>query len=264
MSSGALFFANLAGTFAVYSLPIFIYRYAIEKKPVEKKLALEITIIYAIIAFVIMAVIMYALGSGAPRYAILLWAFVNYMVLKSGGSNEYTVSAKTAAAEPEKVDAPVQSSPAAPMQEATVNEDHAKDSAELLYQLQHQPEPKSAPAPTTTQALAKRYPTSAKIIIGVLLCCVVAAGLVCYNVGEKNGSATASQEASEEGWAYYIGFVDGINNGVSVGGTNSDEAIAALSAENLHSSIKSGSSISDVRRTLKENGYSCTFGTSVN
>ena len=77
--------ANLLVTVAVYSLPIIIYRFAIRKKPVEKKKAKRITIIYGIIAFILMSILIFAAnGEGAAGGAILLWSLVNYRVLVGG------------------------------------------------------------------------------------------------------------------------------------------------------------------------------------
>lgn len=79
-----LFFSLLI-TITIYSVPIFVYRYAIIKQPVEKSRAKKITIIYAAIAFVVMSFLLYAVnGSGAAGGAIVLWSLVNYGVLTGG------------------------------------------------------------------------------------------------------------------------------------------------------------------------------------
>ena len=76
---------SLLVTIAIYSLPIIIYRYAILKHPVDGKTAKKITIIYGIIAFLIMAVVLYVLnGNAAPGAAIILYSWINYLVLKGG------------------------------------------------------------------------------------------------------------------------------------------------------------------------------------
>ena len=78
-----VYLLDFAITFLVYSLPIIIYRYAINKAPVAKKLALKITVIYAICAGIVMAVILYNVnGRTTPGAALLLWSIVNYNVLK--------------------------------------------------------------------------------------------------------------------------------------------------------------------------------------
>jgi len=76
---------SLIVTILVYSLPIFIFRYAIRKEPLEKKKAKKITILYGICAFIIMSALIFAInGSGAAGGAILLWSWVNYRVLTGG------------------------------------------------------------------------------------------------------------------------------------------------------------------------------------
>ena len=76
---------SLLITIAIYSVPIIIYRYGIVKKPVEKARAKKITIIYGIIAFIVMSALIFVInGSGAAGGAILLWSWVNYKVLTGG------------------------------------------------------------------------------------------------------------------------------------------------------------------------------------
>lgn len=75
---------SLVITIAVYSLPIIIYRYAIKKQPLPEKKAKKITIIYAIVAFFVMAILL----GGAPGGAIILWSFVNYKVLTTSNKND--------------------------------------------------------------------------------------------------------------------------------------------------------------------------------
>ena len=72
-------------TIVVYTLPILIYRCAIRKRPVEKKKAKWIAIIYGICITVIMIVIIYALGGEVETgYAAILWSCVNYAILTGG------------------------------------------------------------------------------------------------------------------------------------------------------------------------------------
>lgn len=69
-------------TVGIYSLPIIIYRYGILQHPVEKGKAKKITIIYGVIAFLVMTVIAVAVnGNGAAGGAIFLWSWVNYKIL---------------------------------------------------------------------------------------------------------------------------------------------------------------------------------------
>ena len=76
---------SLMVTIAIYSLPIFIYRYAVKKEPVERRKAKKITIIYGICAVIVMIVLMSAInGSGTIGGAIFLWSWVNYRVLIGG------------------------------------------------------------------------------------------------------------------------------------------------------------------------------------
>ena len=83
---------SLILTIAIYSLPIFIYRYAILKEPLPQKKAKTVTIVYAVIAFIVMQLIKYAINgenSSAPSSgAIVIWSFVNYKVLTGGESKK--------------------------------------------------------------------------------------------------------------------------------------------------------------------------------
>lgn len=79
---------SLLITILVYSVPIIVYRYGITKQPVDKSRAKKITIIYGIIAFIVMSVLITLLnGSGAAGGAILVWSWINYKVL-TGGKNK--------------------------------------------------------------------------------------------------------------------------------------------------------------------------------
>ena len=83
---------SLILTIVIYSLPIFIYRYVILREPLPQKKARIITIVYAVIAFIVMQLIKYAIdgaGSSAPSNGtIVIWSFVNYRVLIGGVSNK--------------------------------------------------------------------------------------------------------------------------------------------------------------------------------
>lgn len=78
------FILSLIFTIAIYSFPIIIYRYAIKKQPIPEKKAKKITIIYGIIAFIVMAVLL----GGAPGSAIILWSTVNYKMLTKPSKND--------------------------------------------------------------------------------------------------------------------------------------------------------------------------------
>ncbi len=76
---------SLILTVAIYSLPIIIYRYGIRKRPMERRAAKRLTIIYGIAAFFVMTLIVTALGGTASvGGAIFLWSFVNYSMLTRG------------------------------------------------------------------------------------------------------------------------------------------------------------------------------------
>lgn len=76
---------DLLITIAIYSVPIIIYRYSIIKHPVAKAKAKKITIIYGVIAFIVMSILIVAInGNGAAGGAILLWSWINYRILVNG------------------------------------------------------------------------------------------------------------------------------------------------------------------------------------
>ena len=79
---------SLLITVLIYSVPIMVYRYGILKKPVERKKAKIITIAYAFVAFLVMAVILSARGMGAPGGAIVLWSYINYSMLTKGNNKD--------------------------------------------------------------------------------------------------------------------------------------------------------------------------------
>ena len=82
---------SLIATIVVYSLPIIIYRYAIRKAPLPVKKAKSVTIIYAVIGFIVMSVLCYLLnGHVALGGGLLLWSFVNYKMLSSRKQNKTT------------------------------------------------------------------------------------------------------------------------------------------------------------------------------
>lgn len=75
---------SLLLTVAVYSLPIFIYRWCIRKYPVEQKKAKIIAIVYGICAFIVMSVIMFFLNGEVAGAAVFLWSWINYKVMIGG------------------------------------------------------------------------------------------------------------------------------------------------------------------------------------
>ena len=82
-------FLSLLITIVVYSLPIFFYRFAIRRAPVEKKKAKKITLIYGACALVVMIFIVAAINKGGTvGGAIVLWSWVNYRMLISGQKQE--------------------------------------------------------------------------------------------------------------------------------------------------------------------------------
>lgn len=80
---------SLLITIALYSLPIIIYRYAIRRRPVGRKAAKIIAIVYGVVALIVMSVIlMITNGSAVSSGPIVFWSFVNYWMLKSGAQDE--------------------------------------------------------------------------------------------------------------------------------------------------------------------------------
>lgn len=76
---------SLFMTIMIYSFPIYFYRFAIRKKPVEKKKAKKITIIYGIIAYIVMSLILIVQSGHVARGSIVFWSFVNYLMLSIKG-----------------------------------------------------------------------------------------------------------------------------------------------------------------------------------
>lgn len=76
---------SLLVTIALYSLPVLIYRFGFRKRPMEPKTAKKVTIIYAVIALIAMAVLVSVVeGRAASGGGIFLWSWVNYKVLTGG------------------------------------------------------------------------------------------------------------------------------------------------------------------------------------
>lgn len=75
-------------TVVVYALPIIIYRYAARKRPVPRKKAKWITVIYAFVFFFLSSILLFtSTDSGYSGLAIILWSFINYRMLVSGGTD---------------------------------------------------------------------------------------------------------------------------------------------------------------------------------
>lgn len=76
---------SLILTVVVYSLPIIIYRYGIRKRPMERKAAIKLTVLYGIGALFVMTLLLSALGgSSGLGGAIILWSFINFNMLTRG------------------------------------------------------------------------------------------------------------------------------------------------------------------------------------
>ncbi len=78
------FLLNLLFTAAFYTAPIVVYRYGIADGPVEKSRAKKATIIYGVLAFLVMTVLRALLDINGAATAVFFWSFVNYAILTSG------------------------------------------------------------------------------------------------------------------------------------------------------------------------------------
>ncbi len=75
----------LVVTIAIYSLPILLYRYVIRRRPMGRRKAKRVAIVYGAVAFVAMScLIAYINGGSAAIGAVFLWSWVNYKTLTSG------------------------------------------------------------------------------------------------------------------------------------------------------------------------------------
>lgn len=84
---------SLIITVAVYSLPIIVARYAILRRPVDRSKAKVITITYAVVGMIVMAVLVKALEGDDAKITfggLILWSFVNYKMLISGKDRRKT------------------------------------------------------------------------------------------------------------------------------------------------------------------------------
>lgn len=72
-----------------YSGPIAVYRYAIRKKPLDKKHSIITSAIYGLCAFALMSIIAYNAGDeGANSTAWIVWSMVNFFMLSKGKNIE--------------------------------------------------------------------------------------------------------------------------------------------------------------------------------
>lgn len=76
---------DIAITLIIHPVPLWIYRYAIKKRPVAPKKAKRIVIVDAIIVFVIwMVIVVIKDGSAISFAALLLWSRISYTSLSKG------------------------------------------------------------------------------------------------------------------------------------------------------------------------------------
>ena len=81
-------------TVLIYDLPLAIYRYVIRRRPVPRKKAKKITVIYAFVFFFFASIFLFNdLTGGAEGFVVILWSFVNYRMLISGGEAEEQAAA---------------------------------------------------------------------------------------------------------------------------------------------------------------------------
>ena len=86
-----LLLINLLFTLIIHPVPIWIYRYAIRKKPVSPKVAKKIVIIDAAFVVLIMLVITSLTNGGhLSMLAILVWGRICYTSLTKGYTENYT------------------------------------------------------------------------------------------------------------------------------------------------------------------------------
>ena len=81
------FIFSLAITIIVYSIPIFIARYAVLRRPIARKKAIIVIISYAVFGLIIMTIVSYWVTDGespASGGGLILWSFVNYKMLTTG------------------------------------------------------------------------------------------------------------------------------------------------------------------------------------
>jgi hypothetical protein len=74
----------LAITLAIVTLPVAIYRYIIRRRPVSKKAAVLIALIYALVAGIAAVIYIYFNGRIYLIGGVILWSIVNYFILSRG------------------------------------------------------------------------------------------------------------------------------------------------------------------------------------
>lgn len=80
---------SLLLTALYYSGPIAVYRYAIRKKPLDKKHSAMTSAIYGFCAFLLISIITYNMGDeGANVTACVVWSTINFFILTKGKSIE--------------------------------------------------------------------------------------------------------------------------------------------------------------------------------
>lgn len=93
-----VFILDLIITITVYSLPIIIARYAVMKHPIERKKAIIICIVYAVLGFVVMAALTSWATDGesaASGGGLILWSYINYRMLTTGKDNRKSAISPT-------------------------------------------------------------------------------------------------------------------------------------------------------------------------
>lgn len=81
---------SLLITVLVYTVPVLIYRFGIRKGPLPRAKAKKFTVIYGILAFLVMSVLLFLLnGEVGTSSAILLWSMVNYKILTSDHRSDF-------------------------------------------------------------------------------------------------------------------------------------------------------------------------------
>jgi hypothetical protein len=79
-----LILVYLGVTLAIVTLPVAVYRYIIRREPVSKKSAVLIALIYGAVACIAAAVYIYFTRHIYLIGGVILWSFVNFLVLSRG------------------------------------------------------------------------------------------------------------------------------------------------------------------------------------
>lgn len=75
---------SLLITIIIHPLPIYIYRHSIKKAPISPKTAKIITIVDAVLVFIVMLIISSSDSGRVSSAAIILWSYVCYRILTKG------------------------------------------------------------------------------------------------------------------------------------------------------------------------------------